>query len=159
MYNVWRLNRINNSYASAEIIRADLNKVFQFNKSDLSYALHRLVREAKKQNGEDYPPNTVRELVIMIHMYLHECGQFWKPLDHDEFMNLCNVVDNTMKERHAMALGVCESAEIISLQNESKLFSDGVLGDDSVEKLLKTVIYMLGMHCALRGGIEHSKLR
>ena len=34
-----------------------------------------------------------------------------------------------------------------------------ILGEDTAEKLLKTVIYMIGMHCALRGGAEHNKLQ
>ena len=51
------------------------------------------------------------------------------------------------------------SAEVISLQHENKMFEEGVLGDDTPIKLLRTVIYMIGMHCALRGGVENSNLR
>ena len=39
------------------------------------------------------------------------------------------------------------------------MFESGVLGEDTPVKLLRTVIYMIGLHCALRGGIEHSNLR
>ena len=70
-----------------------------------------------------------------------------------------NVVDNTMKERHAMGLGVRKSAEIVSLDNETRLFGMGQLGEDDPSKLLRTVIYMVGLHCALRGGAEHNNLR
>ena len=126
---------------------------------DLSYALCHFVREIRKVNGSEYPPNTIRELVIMIQMYLNECGLFWKLLDWPQFINLRNVVDNTMEKKHSMGLGVRNSAEVISLQEENKMFESGVLGEDMLVKLLRTVIYMIGLHCALRGGIEHSNLR
>ena len=64
-----------------------------------------------------------------------------------------------MKERHAEGLGVRKSADVISLTLEEKLFSAGLLGDSNPMQLLNTVIYMIGMHCALRGGIEHNRLR
>ena len=122
-----------------------------FPEKDLCYALSHLVREVKKIDGNEYPPNMLRELVIIIQMYLHENSVFWKLLDQPQFLPLCNVVHNTMKERHTAGLGVRCSSDIISLDNEDKLFNKGVcvLGDSNPEQLLKTVIYMIGMHCAL----------
>ena len=38
------------------------------------------------------------------------------------------------------------------------MFDKGVLGEDSPLQLLQTKIYMVGLHCALQVGIEHSKL-
>ena len=64
-----------------------------------------------------------------------------------------------MKERHNAGLGVHRSSDIISLEHEDKLFWGGFCGEGTPEKLLKTVIYMIGLHCALRGGKEHSNLR
>ena len=40
-----------------------------------------------------------------------------------------------------------------------KMFNQGVLGDSNPLQLLCIVIYMLGLHCALRGGVEHNNLR
>ena len=64
-----------------------------------------------------------------------------------------------MKERYAKGLLVHCSSEVILIGKEDLLFSSGVLGDDSLLKLLRKTIYMVGLHCALRGGIEHNKLR
>ena len=139
-----------------QIVRADLNDVENLNSSDLCYSMCRFCVEIKKIDGKEYPPKTIRELVIMVQMYLNERGIYWKLLEHQDFVNLRNVVDNTMKERHSIGLGVCTSAEVISLQHENVLFETGVLGDDTLIKLLTTVIYMIGMHCALRGGVEHN---
>ena len=142
-----------------EIVDANLDLVGSFTKSDLCFAMCRFVREVKKIDGSEYPPNTIREIVLMIQMHLHQNEIYWKLLDDPVFLCLRNVVDNTMKERHAQGLGVRKSSEIISLNHEDKLFQSGILGEESPLQLLRTVIYMLGMHCALRGGVEHNNLR
>ena len=71
------------------------------------------------------------EILIMIQMFLHKNNVFWKVLDDPEFVNLCNVLDNTMKERHAMGLGVRKSSEIITLSHETKMFNHGILGENN----------------------------
>ena len=159
MYCEWREARLNDQNVAKEIIRADLNKVVELNKGDLAYALARFIREIRRLDGKDYPPNTLKEIIIMIQMYLHERDVYWKLLDNPDFVALRNVVDNTMKERTAMGLGVKQSSDVISLQNEHKLFQVGALGEENPQQLLDTVIYMMGLHCALRGGVEHQRLR
>ena len=56
-----------------------------------------------------------------------------------------------------MGLGIHKSANFLSLAHEDKMFKEGALGDDEPEKLLCTVIYMLGMHLALRGEVKHGR--
>ena len=75
-------------------------------------------------------------------MFFHESGLCWKILDNEQLIDLHNVLDNTMKGRHSMGLGLCESAEIITIDYENKLFEDGILGEDSPLKLLCTIVYM-----------------
>ena len=131
----WRINRMKITAADPEIVRVDFDQLFQLTQHDLCFAMCRFIREVKKINGEEYPPNTIREIVIMIQMCLHERGIYWRLLDHPEFVQLWNVVDNTMKERHSMGLGVRQPAEVISLESERVLFEKGVLGEDTPEKL------------------------
>ena len=159
MYCEWRNARLNDVNVPSEIVKADLNDLVNLTKSDLAFSLSRFVREIKKLDNTDYPPNTLREIVIMIQMHLNQNDMFWKLLDHSEFVTLCNVLDNTMRERTAMGLGVKVSSDIISLSNENKLFETGQLGEGNPQQLLNTVIYMVGLHFALRGGVEHQRLR
>ena len=72
-----------------------MNKFGEFSKGDLCFTLCRFVREVKKMNGDDYPPNTIHELVVMLQMHLNEKGVFWKLYDNVEFSTLRNVIDNT----------------------------------------------------------------
>ena len=159
LYSEWRRNRMNEPGVDMSIVEADLDMLNNFNKGDLAYALSRFVHEVTTLDGSEYPPNTIREIVVMIQMFLHENAINWKLLEGDEFMGLRNVVDNTMKERHAMGVGVRHSSEIISLGHEDLLFGSGTLGEGNPTQLVQTLIYVIGMHCALRGGIEHINLR
>ena len=106
MYSQWCVNRINNGLAPDEIVKSNLDLVFDLRNTDLCFALSRFIREVKKLDGSEYPPNTLREIIIMVQMYLNENGIYWKLLEGSDFVSLRNVVDNTMKERHADGLGV-----------------------------------------------------
>ncbi len=50
-------------------------------------------------------------------------------------------------------------AETISEDKEEKMWQTGVLGDDTPQQLGDTILYMLGLHFALRAGTEHRNLR
>ena len=88
MYCDWRKARLSDVNVANEIKKADLNCLSAFDQSHLCYSLVRFIREVKKLDESEYPPNTLKEIVIMIQMYLHENGVYWKLLDHPEFVNL-----------------------------------------------------------------------
>ena len=58
-----------------------------------------------------------------------------------------------------MGLGVKNPSLAISVGTENDLFGSGLLGEDNPDKLLCTIIYMVGLHCVLYGGVEHTRLR
>ena len=88
LYSEWRINRIHRGYCPKQVINACLDNLFEFSESDLCYSLCRFVREVKKLDGNDYLPNTLREIVIMIQMYLHSNAVNWKLLDGNHFVSL-----------------------------------------------------------------------
>ena len=161
MYCDWRVSRLQKVKVPDEIFRGNLDDLYNVGHSDLCYALCCFISEVKKVDKTEYPPNTLKEIIVMIQMFLHEQGVYWKLLDPQchMFASLHNVVDNLMKERTAQGLGNKISSSIISLAMEGKLFWGGILGEDMPEKLLKTLIYMMGLHLALRRGVKHTHLR
>ena len=159
MYSDWRHNRMSQGYVLKEIIDANLAVLNTFSEHDLCFALSRFIREVKKIDGGEYPSNTIWEIIVMIQMYLHENSIYWKLFDDQKFLGLHNVVDNTMKERHSMGLGVRKSSDVISINHEIRLFNQGILANEHAFQLLCTMIYMVGLHCALRGGTKHNVLR
>lgn len=48
-----------------------------------------------------------------------------------------------------------KQAQVITVEVEERMWSYGILGDDTPEKLLNTLIYCLGLNLALRSGKEH----
>ena len=77
LYNEWRVKRIHDGNIALQIVSTNLDFLGSFTQADLCYSLSRFVREVKKMDGTDYPLNTVRELVLMVQMFLHENSIFW----------------------------------------------------------------------------------
>ena len=48
---------------------------------------------------------------------------------------------------------------MIPHEPEEHLWNENILGDDTPEKLLNTLVYSLGLNLALRSGIEHWLLK
>ena len=55
--------------------------------------------------------------------------------------------------------GVGTVASLISKEEENALWDNGVLGDDTPERLLNAVFYYNGKNLRLRGGTEHRSLK
>ena len=74
--------------------------------------------------------------------------------------NWQTVLDNLMKERALQNIGIIKrQAELISLDFQNELWDKGVLGEENPEKLCNTVLFLIGINCALRSGDEHQNLR
>ena len=67
------------------------------------------------------------------------------------FTDFNRVLDAVMQERAVQCIGTIKcQAEVISIEFENYLFPD---------KLRSTVLFILGVNCALRAGDEHYTLR
>ena len=129
-------------------------------KDELCYSLSRFICEVIKEDGEDYPGQSLYELVINLQMHLEQLGKTYKFLSEESFLQVKNTLDHTMKQRAAAGLGVNKKkAETISIEEEELLWQRGILGDTTPSRLLVTLIYLFGLHFALRAGKEHRNLR
>ena len=54
---------------------------------------------------------------------------------------------------------VGRQAAVITEDMENTLWQKGLLGDDNPTTLLHTIVYIFGLHFALRGREEHRQLR
>ena len=65
-----------------------------------------------------------------------------------------------MKRLRSIGLGVkTKQAEPLSIQEENQLWELGLLGDHPPQVLIDTMLFLCGMHFALRSGQEHRTLR
>ena len=158
MFTEWRNYR--NSISRGEIIFLDFDNIPTITEENVIYAVTRFITEIKKLDGTDFPPKTLYDIVICIQFLLDTIGFSWKLLNETVFNRIRYTLDNMMKRRTADGIGnSVRKAQVITFTDEDLLWSLGILGVHSPQVLLDTVLFVLGMSCALRAGKEHRQLR
>ena len=136
-----------------------LPRLLDMTKDQISYSLSRFIMEAKKQNGEDYPAETLYELIISIQLYLEMQVKSMKVLNEDVFLPLKNTLDNCMKQLSAIGKTIPrEQADIITEKEEELLLSKGILGKANPAQLVDTLLDLIGLHFVLCAGKVHRNL-
>lgn len=127
---------------------------------EMTEVVCRFILEVRKKDGTDYPTETLYDLVLSLQLYLKQNGRKVRFLDDDEFDAVRNTLDNRMK--YLSSLGnhaKRQSAAIITVEQENEMWDSGVLGEDNPKQFSQTLLYLIGMHFALRAGQEHRNLR
>ena len=128
-------------------------------KDELCFSLTRFTLEAKKKSGSLTQLNPSM-IVISIQLYLAMHGREMRLLNDPEFVSLKNTLDTRMKDLTDQGIRVRRrQAEVITEEEEENMWDTGVLGDERPQQLGDTLLYMLGLHFALRAGSEHRNLR
>ena len=95
-----------------------------------------------------------------IQHYLKEKTRIVRLFNDDKFCFLRDAFDAMMKGSASDGLGLTKKqGEVITLDEEEQLWSKGVLRDSNPQQLLDTIVYLFGIHFALRGGSEHRRLQ
>ena len=159
-YKKWRIARLENDFDQI-IFDSDLEEVEKLTKIKLEYALCRFVPEVTKSKGDGpYPGKTLYQLIVALQKHLNINKIKWKLIHGVDFEELRNVLDNVMKERCEMGVGVVKKqAALISYEYEECMWNRGVLGEDTPDKLRSTLLFLLGINLALRAVDEHYQLR
>ena len=80
----------------------------------------------------------------------------WDIIEGREFSDVKVVLDNVMRERTEANIGVVpKRAQVITYDFEEKMWQNGVLGEDTPDKLRHTVLFLLGINLMLRAVEEH----
>ena len=81
-------------------------------------------------------------------------------LEDEVFAKMRSVLDAKMKQLSRQGLGIEKNqADVITTEIEEILWSKGILGCSNPRTLLNTMVYLIGLHFALRAGKEHRNLR
>ncbi len=162
MFKEWHMNRLrvspyNNTHGTLQWV--NLNDTGNLLKPHLSLALCCFLNEIKRKDGKDFPGKSLYEILMCLQFHLEKRGLFWKLLDDSDFVKVKFTLDNIMKKR---AQSQCTPdvwcSTPISYSDEEKMWSSGILGE-LPDQLSNTIMFLLGMHLALRGGEEHRQLR
>ncbi len=160
LYRDWRRARINSGELNDifQIINSDVDES-GLDKLNLSTALCAFLSDVKRANRSEYPGKTLYSLLIMIQLHLEKSGLDWKLLDDKEFLSVRNTLDNLMKERAHSRVGVEKKFDLITVENEEELWLQGLLGSNTPKQLRETVMYLVRLSFALRGGKQQRLLR
>ncbi len=157
LFDDWK--RARNEYNKRGSICVDLD-ADHVDKFELSAALCQFLAEVRRADGHDYPGNTLYSIVVMLQLHFEKKGQTLKLIDDPEFVKVKNTLDNLMKKRAADRVSETKkAADPISVQAEDELWRQNVLGSDDADQLRDTVLYLIGLTFALRGGKEHRSWR
>ena len=158
MYNDWRNYR--NTSDDLQSVECDIEDIYNLSQESLKNTLCLFLTEVKCVDGEEFPVCTMYDVVICLQFWLESNGLGWKLISGEVFSDVKFPLDNIMKSRYEAGIGKeIHQAEVIGIEEEDILWNLGLLGMHSPEVLLNTLVYMIGLHCALRAGKEHRVLR
>ena len=156
VWHDWRKYR--NSVDTTSQVHEDFKRL---DKKKLSFWLSCFILETRKQDGSEYPPNSLHHIVCGIMGYLRQNGQpdidFFKD---PEFHETRASLDAEMKRLQSKGIGSKRhQAEPLTEREEDMLWTSGQLGHRTPQALVDTMLFMCGVYFALRSGQEHRVLR
>ena len=151
LFRMWRQNRINEGTGEGEISWCDVDRP-DLDPEVLAHVLLTFINEIKRADGQDYPPNTVYSIIVMMQLFFEKKGRTWKLLDGKLFNSVRNTVDNIMKRCSMSRIAQkVKRSEPISITDEEEMWDFGLLGEETPDVLRNTVMYLIGLTFALRG--------
>ena len=135
-------------------------ELINLSKVEICKVLCKFVMEAKNADGFGYTCDTLYDLIIMVQSFLKQNGKRMKFLEEDVFFDLKNTLDNRMRQLSKEGkISPRQKVQPLSSDDEEKLWSLGILGNKTPEQLVNTLLYLNGVHFALRAAEEHKNLK
>ena len=105
------------------------------------------------------PPNSMYDLVSGLSLYLEREHGFTNKLVSGAFREIRNTLDNVMMEKTAEGVVGKPERDPILDEHKAILWDKGILGEDSPDKLRRTVFFLVGLKFGFRGLKEQHDLR
>ena len=121
----------------------------------INFWLSRFVAEVRKQNGEPYPPRSIQLILSALQRKMLDTNpEAPKFMDQSVtvFRGLHRTCDSVYREFHKQGIGTTvRHTAVFSVEEENKLWEDGVLAITSPKALQRAVFFMLeSFLCARR---------
>lgn len=161
----WAIKLFTNWHANWKVrLNDDHLKVYkdvnEFDKSDLDYCLKYFFADVRREDGNKYPPATLKQIAALLQNYfINEMRWNFSFFIDGEFKESRDVLDSQMKKSAKEGnVAVKRKAAVISLSVEDEMWDKQILGSSNPRQLQNTLIYSLGLHLSLRASKEHRDL-
>lgn len=126
---------------------------------DITYntVISRFISECRKRTGENYPPNTLWQILVNLQGFIRSKGKTVSFLKDIKFKPIQDALDVMMKKASSTGLGRNIQADTISADVEEQIWDQGFLGDSDPKTLLDTMMFQFGYGFTLRAS-EHRAL-
>ncbi|XP_048255263.1 uncharacterized protein KIAA1958-like [Haliotis rufescens] len=159
LFQGWVKERRKRGRTEDMVLNPDIVSLAQ-EERELNKTLMYFMIEVRNQKGEEYRGNTLCEIVSSLQYYIRRNGSQLIFFESPMFQGLRSVLDARMKYLARQGIGIVKrQAEVISVDQEDMLWEKGMLGEGTPQQLLDTMVYLIGLNCALRAGDEHRYLR
>ena len=125
----------------------------------INYWGQRFIMEIKRQDGKDYPPNTLTQIVSGLQRYLTVVCQrpninFFK--EGTQFSDFRQCMDTRMKELIGQGIGLkTNSSDPVTVEDEIQFWEAGVFNFETAVGMSNAVFYYNGKLFGFRGFTEH----
>ena len=140
-------------WASERGYDQDLEK-YSFGEVDIILCL--FFAEIRKQNGEDYEPDSLRVMQSSLNRYLLDRSYNRNILKDTEFVKSRNILEGKARNLRKEGKGKRPNAStFITEKEENILWDTGKLGSNSPKSLVHTMWFINTQYFGLRGNQEH----
>ncbi len=158
LFQNWRFSRVRLPECDGRLRWCDIEDG-RIQPSNLAHCLCVFLTEVRRVDGTEYPAKTLYSIIVLLQMHFDKMGKLWKLIDGNDFVKVKHTLDNLMKEQACSETSENMSADPISLEAEDKMWQSGILGEQNPNQLRDTVMYLIGISFALRGGDKQRNLR
>ena len=145
------------SWAKMRNKETDIHKVPPF---ELDLILQSFYAELKKQDGQDYEPNSLASMQASIDRYLKNNGYIYSIIRDREFASSQSVLEGKARLLRENGKGKRPNrSHSLTKDEEIVLWDCGQLGISSPRSLINTIWWLLTQHLGLRGRKQHHELK
>ena len=139
--------------------------LFDANSTELDKWLSRYIAETRNKKGDLYTPSTLHQLLCGLYRHIKtirtDCPNF---VDKNNTLQAATYVHGTLdslfRKLHENGIGrKVKHSEIISRDEEEKLWSSGQLGSKTPRALQNAIFFLNGKNSCIRGGEEHRSIK
>ena len=127
---------------------------------ELDRVLQEFYCHIRKQNGDEYEPDSLRTMLAALDRHLSGCGCSYSIIKDREFKESRLVLNGKAIQLRENGKGKkSKKADPLTAEEEEILWNTGVLGGNNPKSLNHTVFYIISQHFGTRGRQEHHQIR